>query len=110
MPRISDKKKLRTWFLAGIEEGEEKRRWITLGEALAEAITDALDTGGSEIDAGSSEELSETTSTSELSSSAPPSWIEDKDNRRSLLVGGSRASHTVFPLAKPDLSRSQLTW
>ncbi|KAF8419689.1 hypothetical protein EV426DRAFT_700839 [Tirmania nivea] len=57
-----------------IEEDKEKRRWITLGEALAEAITDALDTGDSEIDAGSSEELSEMTSTSKLSSSTPPSW------------------------------------
>ncbi|KAF8422493.1 hypothetical protein EV426DRAFT_712908 [Tirmania nivea] len=70
-----------------IEEDEEERRWITLGEALAEAITDTLDIEDSEIDAGSSsEELSETTSTSETSSSAPPSWVEDEDNWRSLPV------------------------
>ncbi|KAF8416574.1 hypothetical protein EV426DRAFT_704415 [Tirmania nivea] len=57
-----------------LHEEDEEKRWITLGEALAEAITDALVTGDSEIDAGSLEELSETTSTSELSSSsAPPS-------------------------------------
>ncbi|KAF8428741.1 hypothetical protein EV426DRAFT_640011 [Tirmania nivea] len=67
MPRISVKRILITWFLAGIEEDEEARRWMTLSEALAEAITDTLHTADAEIDARSSslEELSETTSTSE---------------------------------------------
>ncbi|KAF8417276.1 general substrate transporter [Tirmania nivea] len=77
MPRISIKRTIITWFLAGIEEEDEERRWITLGEALAEAIIDTLNTRDSEIDVeSSSEELSETSisETTSSSSSAPPSW------------------------------------
>ncbi|KAF8426090.1 hypothetical protein EV426DRAFT_710575 [Tirmania nivea] len=72
-----------TFTTPRIEEENEEKRWITLDEALAEAIIDTLDTGDSEVDAGSSsEELSETSisETTASSSSAPPSWVQDEDN------------------------------
>ncbi|KAF8416278.1 hypothetical protein EV426DRAFT_700453 [Tirmania nivea] len=69
-------------LLAG-EEDEEAKRWMILSEALAKVITDTLYTADKEIDTRSllSEELSETTSISEMtSSSGLPSWVEDEDN------------------------------